>query len=98
MNTKELEMIIFYFSPPNKLFRYNAALLSFPIRHTFVSLAPLSHLPRKMYGTISLAGGKQLMQVVHIGDLARGYAATARLRVFSNPHASADHTITIRLQ
>ena len=52
------------------------AILS-PIRHTFVSLAPHRRLPRKMYSPSLLAGGNQLVQVVHIGDLAGRPAATA---------------------
>lgn len=56
-----------------------------PIRHTLESLPPYRRLPRKMHSPSLLAGGDQLVQVVHIGDLARRLAATAYFQVFWIP-------------
>ena len=77
-SSKELRKIIIHSIPmphPTISLRYSA--VPFPFRHTFVSLAPHRRLPRKMHSPSLLAGGNQLVQVVHIGDLARRLAATA---------------------
>ena len=49
---------------------------------TFITLPPPLIPLSKMCGPLLLTGSNQLVQVVHIGDLARGFAAAARFWVF----------------